>query len=169
MNGDGRRWRNPTGGLPPGAEGSEKLRGAADGEANLAEEHDRLTAEIIGCAFAVSNALGCGFLEKVYENALVHELAKKGLCPDQQVAVPVYYDDVCVGEYCADIVVNDEVIVELKAASGIDDVHVAQCLNYLAATRLRVCLLFNFGRPKLEVRRLVGRAGMVRRPPSSAR
>ena len=116
-----------------------------------------LTERIIGCAFTVSNTLGCGFLEKVYENALAHELRKAGLSVQQQWRISVFYDGVEVGDYVADLLVEECVLVELKAAKGLDDVHVAQCLNQLRATGLSVCLLFNFGRPKLEIKRLVGR------------
>ena len=114
-----------------------------------------LTEKIIGCAFRVSNELGCGFLEKVYENALAHELQKSSLRVAQQQPIAVHYDSVVVGDYVADLVVEDSVPVELKAAKALDDVHAAQCLNYLKATGLRLCLLINFGRPKIEVRRLV--------------
>lgn len=116
-----------------------------------------LTERIIGCAFTVSNTLGCGFLEKVYENALAHELRKAGLSVQQQWRISVFYDGVEVGDYVADLLVEECVLVELKAAKGLDDVHVAQCLNQLRTTGLSVCLLFNFGRPKLEIKRLVGR------------
>ena len=108
-----------------------------------------LTEKIIGCAFRVSNEMGCGFLEKVYENALAHELKKSGLRVAQQQPITVHYDTVVVGDYVADLVVEDSVLVELKAAKALDDVHAAQCLNYLKATGLRLCLLINFGRPKI--------------------
>lgn len=116
---------------------------------------DGLTRRIIGCAFAVSNTLGAGFLEKVYENALAYELRKAGLQVEQQKAIHVVYDDVVVGEYVADLVVGGEVIVELKAAKALDEIHYAQCLNYLRATGLRVCLLINFGTPKIQIKRFV--------------
>ena len=103
----------------------------------------------------VSNTLGIGFLEKVYENALVHELRKAELSIAQQAAISVRYDGVVVGEYAADIVVNDSVILELKVVSALTDIHRAQCLNYLRATGLRLCLLINFGKPRPEIRRLI--------------
>ena len=118
------------------------------------EEKDQLTGQIIGCAYTVSNALGSGFLEKVYENALVHELRKQGLSVDQQHPISVQYDGVAVGEYVADIIVEQKVLVELKAVSELNEIHSAQCLNYLNATGLKTCLLLNFGRPKVELRRL---------------
>jgi GxxExxY protein len=121
------------------------------------DEHgvDGITKRIIGCAYSVSNTLGSGFLEKVYENALIHELRKAGAKVDQQMPVVVRYDGVVVGEYVADLRVDDEVLVELKAVSLLDDVHTAQCLNYLKATGLHVCLLINFGNPKVEIKRIV--------------
>ncbi|MEN6577455.1 MAG: GxxExxY protein [Phycisphaerales bacterium] len=118
-------------------------------------EINQLTEKVIRCAFAVSNTLGCGFLEKVYENALVHELRKAGLSVDQQHGIAVQYDGVVVGEYAADILVDRVLLVELKAVKELDDIHLAQCLNYLKATNLRLCLLINFGNPMLEVRRVV--------------
>lgn len=121
------------------------------------DEHrlNRITENIIGCAFTVSNTLGCGFLEKVYENALVHEVQKRGLHAEQQHEIEVYYDGVIVGQYVADIVVEDSVLVELKAVKSLDEIHMAQCLNYLSATGFRVCLLMNFGAPKVEIKRIV--------------
>lgn len=116
---------------------------------------DRITEKIIGCAYTVSNELGCGFLEKIYENALVHELRKNGLQVVQQFAVRVVYDGVVVGDYAADLVVEESVLVELKAVRALDEVHFAQCLNYLKATGLGVCLLLNFGKPRLEIKRIV--------------
>jgi GxxExxY protein len=94
-------------------------------------------------------------LEKVYENALVHEMKRQGLHLVQQSPISVYYDEVVVGEYVADLVVEDKVLVEIKAVQRLDEVHTAQCLNYLNATRLHVCLLLNFGKPRLEIKRLV--------------
>ncbi len=103
----------------------------------------------------VGKALGKGYLEKVYENALVHELGKAGLRVEQQRRLMVWYDGVVVGEYVADVVVEDHVLVEIKAAKGIDAAHAAQCINYLTATRLPICLLLNFA-DKVDVRRFVG-------------
>ena len=115
--------------------------------------HNQISERILGCAFAVSNGLGSGFLEKVYENALAHELRKAGLSVAQQHAMVAKYDGVVVGEYVADLLVESLVLVELKCARAVDDVHLAQCLNYLRATGLRLCLLLNFGKPRVEVRR----------------
>ena len=114
-----------------------------------------LSNRIIGCALLVSNKLGTGFLEKVYENALVYELRKAGLTVQQQHNIAVHYDDVVIGVYTADLLVEDAVLVELKAVRALDAIHVAQCMNYLKATRLWLCLLFNFGRSRLEIKRLI--------------
>ena len=116
----------------------------------------QLTEKVIQCAFAVSNTLGCGFLEKVYENALVHELRKAGLQVQQQHGITVYYDGVAIGEYTADLLVEGALLLELKSVKALlDDIHLAQCLNYLKATNLRLCLLMNFAKPKVEIRRIV--------------
>lgn len=117
---------------------------------------NRLTQTIIGCAFKVGNTLGSGFLEKVYERALAHELTKAGLRVQCQRPISVMYDGVRVGEFAADLLVEDQILVETKAVRAIDDVHRAQCINYLAATGLPVCLLLNFG-AKVDVRRIAGR------------
>jgi GxxExxY protein len=109
---------------------------------------------VIGCAFRVANTLGCGFLEKVYENALAHELRLAGLNVDQQRGVAVVYDGVIVGEYVVDLLVEKEIVIELKSVRALDNNHSAQCLNYLRATGLHLCLLLNFGKPRLEIRRL---------------
>ena len=110
---------------------------------------------VIGAALTVANTLGAGFLEKVYENALAHELRKRGFHVRQQHGIVVIYDEIIVGEYTVDLLVNDAVLVELKAARALDDVHRAQCMNYLRATNLHMCLLLNFGRPRLEIKRIV--------------
>jgi GxxExxY protein len=119
-----------------------------------ANPHDPLTEKIIGCAYTVLNTLGCGFLEKVYENALAHELRKAGLSLQQQKVITVRYDGVVVGDYAADMVVEEQVLVELKAVKAFDDIHMAQCLNYLKATGLHACLLLNFGCTRLGIKRI---------------
>src|SRR4051794_14543997 len=106
-----------------------------------------LTERIIGCAYKVANALGCGFLEKVYENALVHELRKTGMTIIQQQPLNIYYDGVLVGEYFADIIVEGIVLLELKATTDHHEIYTAQCLNYIKATGKPICLLLNFGKP----------------------
>ncbi len=113
-----------------------------------------VTEKIIGAAYMVGNTLGSGFLEKVYENSLAHEIRKAGLQVEQQHGIQVRYDGVVVGDYVADLLVEGRVLVELKAVQALDDIHLAQCLNCLKATKLRICLLINFGKPKVEIRRV---------------
>jgi len=115
-----------------------------------------LTEKIIGCAYRVGNILGCGFLEKVYENALVIELEKAGLLVEQQYPITILYDGEIVGEYVADLLVEKQILVETKAVRNFDDVHFAQCMNYLKATGLEICLLINFGNNRVEVKRIAG-------------
>ena len=121
------------------------------------DEHrlNSITERIIGCSYTVANALGHGFLEKVYENALAYELRSNGLAVETHKALHVHYRDVVVGEYIADLLVEGLVLVELKAIKEFDDVHLAQCLNYLKATGLTLCLLINFGTPKIRIKRVV--------------
>jgi len=119
------------------------------------ERIDSLTRAIIGAGQRVSSVLGYGFLEKVYENALRIELLRRGLAVQQQFPLQVRYESEVVGDYVADLVVGNEVIVELKAVTTLDRVHHAQCVHYLRATGMQVCLLLNFGRRSLEVRRIV--------------
>ena len=116
-----------------------------------------VTEQIIGAAYQVSNSLGAGFLEKVYENALEYELRKRGRRVQQQFPINVRYDGVIVGDYIADLIVDELVLVEVKAVKCFDDIHLAQCLNYLKATGLNVCLLINFGTPKIELKRIVNK------------
>ena len=117
------------------------------------DQLNALTERIIGCAFKVSNTLGCGFLEKVYENALVHELRRNGLEAKPQHPITVYYEGAVVGEFFADILVADTVLVELKATVDHHDLFTAQCLNYLKATGRPVCLLINFAKTRVDVKR----------------
>jgi GxxExxY protein len=118
-------------------------------------ELDEITEKIIGCAYEVANTLGSGFVEKVYENSLFHQLLKSGLSVKQQYQMAVYYDNVLVGEFFADLLIEEKVLLELKAVRQLDDVHTAQVMNYLKASGLPICLLINFGRPKIEIRRFV--------------
>jgi len=117
--------------------------------------HRELTKEVIDSAFKVHNALGCGLLEKVYGNALVWDLIlkKRNVVPQQEFKV--VYRDKEVGIYYADLVFENKVVVEVKSVEKIDDIHRAQLLNYLRISGLRVGLLINFARPKLEYERLV--------------
>lgn len=119
------------------------------------EELNGITEKIIGCAFAVSNELGAGFLEKVYENAMVIELHKAGLKVENQKPLTVFYGGVAVGDYYADLFVNDEIVVELKSAKNFADAHMAQVLNYLRACNRKCGLLLNFGKPKVEIKRIL--------------
>jgi GxxExxY protein len=119
------------------------------------DDMEQLPRKVIASAFTVGNVLGQGFLEKVYENALAHELRKGGVSVRQQHPIRIHYDGVVVGDYLADILVEEALVIELKAVKALDDVHLAQCLNYLKASGLRLCLLMNFGKTKVEVRRVV--------------
>lgn len=114
----------------------------------------QITDKILFSFYRVYNILGFGFLEKVYENALCIELEKLGLDVHQQKTIPVYYDGTLVGEYFADVVIDDQVVLELKAAEGLRAEHLAQLTNYLKATDMEVGLLLNFGR-KPEFKRLL--------------
>ncbi len=114
-----------------------------------------LTEKILASSFKVLNTLGAGFLEKVYENALCIELRKIGQPVECQKAFQILYDGKVVGNYQADLIVAGKVVIECKAMASLDAVHEAQLMNYLKATGIRVGLLINFGRPKLQYRRLV--------------
>lgn len=114
-------------------------------------KHQDITEKIIKAFYNVYNTLGYGFLEKVYENAMMIELKTMGLNCVKQKPISVYFKENCVGEYFADIIVEDCVIIELKAAEGIIAEHEAQLLNYLKATEIEVGLLLNFGKkPQLK-------------------
>jgi GxxExxY protein len=120
------------------------------------DEHESKTLEaVIGAAYEVANHLGGGFLEKVYERSLEHECRLRGLTVRAQVRCPVRYKGRLVGEYVADLVVDGSVVVELKCVDAIAKPHVGQCLNYLKASGLRVALLVNFQRSKVEWRKVV--------------
>ncbi|HAB51421.1 MAG: GxxExxY protein [Ignavibacteria bacterium RIFOXYB2_FULL_35_12] len=109
-------------------------------------KHQELTELIIKAFYNVYNSLGYGFLEKVYENSMLIELKSLGLNCEKQKPISVFYKNLNVGEYFADIIVENKVIIELKAAEGIIEEHEAQLLNYLKATDIEVGLLFNFGK-----------------------
>ena len=114
-----------------------------------------LSKRVIQSAFEVSNQLGVGFLESVYENALCVELEQQGIAYHQQKQLKVIYKGRDVGTFVADLVVEDKLLVELKVASQLVHAHKAQVMNYLKATGLPVALLLNFGIPKLGVQRIV--------------
>jgi GxxExxY protein len=113
-----------------------------------------LTDRIIGCAYDVYNQLGFGFLEKVYENAMMIKLPQKGLQVVQQAPINVYFENKLIGEYLADILVDNKVIIEFKAVSSLSKTHEVQLANYLEATGIKVGLLINFGE-KLKIIRQV--------------
>jgi GxxExxY protein len=117
--------------------------------------HADLTQRIIGCAYEVFNALGAGFLESVYERSLLIELQHAGLIARPQVPLDVFYRDEIVGQFFADIIVEQTVIVELKAIDALAKCHEVQLVNYLRATGMQVGLLINFGPKQVEVRRKV--------------
>ena len=118
-------------------------------------KYQELTGKIIGCAFEVHNHLGCGFLEKVYEKALIYEMKTNGLRVERQKPIKITYKDQDVGTYLVDLVVGDRVIVELKTVEFLTKIHKAQVLNYLRASGFRVGLILNFSRPRLEYKRVV--------------
>jgi len=121
----------------------------------MALQHEDITKEIIGAAFEVHNELGYGFLEKVYKNAMKVELTQRGLRSEIESQINVHYKGVLVGEYFADLFVNNSVIVELKIAKQYNSADEAQLLNELKATGIKVGLLINFGKEKVEFKRLV--------------
>lgn len=116
--------------------------------------HQELSNKIISCFYNVYNTLGYGFLEKVYENAMMIELDNLSLLAEKQKPIKVYYESQLVGEYFADIIVEDSVILELKAANSLVEEHEHQLINYLKATNIEVGLLFNFGK-KPEFKRKI--------------
>ena len=118
-------------------------------------KHKDITSQILNAAFEVHNTLGCGFLEKVYENALLYELKQRGLKVETQKEIKVYYKKTEVGIYLADMIVEKKVIIELKVSEAISNIHEAQLLNYLKASSYEVGLILNFAKTRLEYKRLV--------------
>ena len=114
-----------------------------------------LTERVLGAVFEVSNTLGSGFLEKVYERALQRELALRGIQATAQKSFPVTYKGHLVGEYYADLLIEEVLVVELKCAERLAHEHTAQCLNYLRASNRTLCLLVNFQNPKVEWKRII--------------
>jgi len=110
----------------------------------------KITEQILGSAFEVSNELGVGFLERVYENALIISLRERHLLVESQIPLSVTFH----GKRVADLLVKDRVLIELKFTKALNDEHLAQCMNYLRATRLQTCLLLNFCKPRLEYKRV---------------
>ena len=117
-------------------------------------KHQELTGKIIECAYKVHNTLGFGFLENVYQNALIIELNKNGLKAAKEMPITVCYDGQIVGDYVADIVVEDKVILELKSVKELHPAHEAQMVNYLKATGKEIGLLINFS-DRVEINRKV--------------
>ena len=114
-----------------------------------------ITYAIRGAVFEVNRVLGPGFIEKVYENALIIEIRQRGFNANNQVPIKVFYKKNLVGEYIADILVENRVIIELKTVENLDNVHEAQLLNYMKAIGIQVGLLVNFKHPKAEIKRMV--------------
>ena len=128
---------------------------------------DSLSEKVLGAVFEVANTLGAGFLEKVYQRALLRELSLLGIRATAEASFAVTYKGHSVGEYFADLLVADMLVVELKCAERLASEHMAQCLNYLRASGLTLCLLVNFQKPKVEWRRIV-LACQVPEPPAVA-
>jgi len=125
-----------------------------------ADFFDSLTERVLGAVFEVSNTLGAGFLEKVYERALLREFELRGIRATSQASLVVTYKGRYVGEYFADLLVEDVLVVELKCVERLGNEHTAQCLNYLRASGRTLCILVNFQRPKVEWKRIVYRFQM---------
>ncbi|MRR09492.1 GxxExxY protein [bacterium] len=121
----------------------------------MALKHQGLTEQIIGAAITVHKNLGPGFIESIYENALVHELKKRGLGVDQQMDISVVYDGIEVGKHRLDLLVNKTIVVELKAIKEFENIHFAVVRSYLKALNLEHGLLINFGKIKVDVKRVI--------------
>ena len=118
-------------------------------------EYMELTEKIIGCAYSVYNKMGFGYLESVYEKCMLIELRKAGLKVESQKSLTVFYENETVGEFIADIIVNDTIILELKSAKQIIKAHEVQLVNYLVATGKPVGLILNFSESKVEIKRKI--------------
>ena len=116
-------------------------------------KHSELTGKIIGCAMKVHSALGNGFQEVIYQRALEIEMKKAGLLFARELEMPVYYDNIQIGTRRVDFFVDDKVMVELKALTTLDDVHIAQAINYLEEYKMEIGLLINFGAKSLQFKR----------------
>jgi GxxExxY protein len=116
-------------------------------------EHEKLTEAIIGCAMKVHRTLGSGFLESVYQKALEHELKKAGLSVIRESPLTVYYDGVSVGDFFADMIVEDTIVIETKATQSLVSPHEVQLVNYLNAIQKDIGLLLNFGAASLQIKR----------------
>jgi len=118
-------------------------------------QFDSLTERVLGAVFEVSNTLGAGFLEKVYERALLRELNLRGIAATAQAPFNITYKGYSIGEYCADFLIEDILVVELKCTDRLANEHIAQCLNYLKVSGRTICLLVNFQKPQVEWKRIV--------------
>jgi GxxExxY protein len=130
------------------------------GDGGGSQSDDRVSLEtlvekVVGAAYEVSNVLGAGFLEKIYERALMEELNLRSVRVKAQATYPVAYKGKHIGTYSADLVVEDRLLVEIKCVEGFSNEHLAQCINYLKVSGLHLALLINFRRPKVEWRRVV--------------
>ncbi len=118
------------------------------------EEMNEISGRVLGCAIKVAKVLRPGYFEKVYENALVYEMRKQGLRVETQVRLDVCYEDIVVGQYIADVLVEGMMLLELKMTDDIGPAHISQALNYLTTTGLPLCLILNFGTSKLGIKRV---------------
>lgn len=134
---------------------NDQRRDAREPESEERAALEALVETVIGAAYEVSNVLGAGFLEKIYERALIEELGLRGLRVKAQAPFPVAYKGKHIGTYAADLVVEDRLLVEVKCVEQFANEHLAQCINYLKASGLHLALLINFRRPKVEWRRVV--------------
>jgi GxxExxY protein len=121
------------------------------------DEHRLLTEKALGAIFEVANTLGAGFLEKVYQRALTRELLIRGMQATPEASFPVLYKGQGVGEYFADILVEGQLVIELKCADHLTNEHMAQCINYLRASGMPLCLLVNFQKPTVEWKRVLNK------------
>lgn len=117
--------------------------------------YKELTERLLGIAFKIHNKLGFGFLEKIYENALTYEFKKEGISFEKQKTLQVWYEDIIIGDYVADVVVEDKIILEIKAVKELNSTFEAQLLNYLKATGLKIGYLLNFGKSRVEYKRII--------------
>ncbi len=117
--------------------------------------HSEITDKIIESAIEIHKTLGPGFLENIYENALIYELKQKGLKVEEQKVIPIIYKNTNVGEHRLDLLIEDAVIVENKAVKELNEIHQAQSISYLKATRRKICLLINFSKTKIEIKRII--------------
>ncbi len=119
-------------------------------------KHSELSEKIIAAAYQVHNELGCGFLEKVYKNALAVELEETGIKCDVEVPLKVLYHKKVVGDYFTDMIIDNKIVVEVKAVSNLESIHEVQLVNYLKATGINIGLLINFGQSVEVKRRIFG-------------